>query len=383
MSFNFDQPIDRQQSDSQKWLKYAGRDVLPLWVADTDFAAPPAVTAALRSRVEHEVFGYAKPLPLLSDAVVAHCAQHYDWRVDPTWIVWLPGLVTGLNVAAAAFGEVGDEVLCATPVYPPFMSAPTNQHRTVVTAPMALRGNRWEMDFAALAKRITPRTRQFFLCSPHNPVGRAFSRTELEQIGAFCLRHDLVLISDEIHCDLILDDLAHVPAATLSPEIAARTVTLMAPSKTYNIAGLGCSFAVISDAKLRAAFNRAAQGIVPDINVLGLVAGEAALRHGEPWRQAMLAYIRGNRDLIEQTIARGELPGITMTHVEATYLAWLNVEALQLDHATAFFEQHGLGFSDGAPFGAAPNSHVRLNFGCTRATLAEALARMKRALASR
>ncbi len=383
MSFNFDQPIDRQHSDSQKWQKYAGRDVLPLWVADTDFAAPPAVTAALRERVEHEVFGYAKPLPSLNDAVIAHCAQHYGWTIDPAWIVWLPGLVTGLNVAAAMAGERGDEILCATPVYPPFMSAPANQDRVAVTVPMVLRNHRWELDLDLLAQKITPRTRQLFLCSPHNPVGRAFSRAELEQIGAFCLRHNLVLVSDEIHCDLILDDLAHIPAATLSPEIATRTITLMAPSKTYNIAGLGCSFAVISEAKLRASFNRATQGIVPDINVLGLVAGEAALRHGEPWRLAMLDYLRGNRDLIEQTVARGELPGITMTHVEATYLTWLNIEALQLDNAHAFFEQHGLGFSDGSPFGATANSYVRLNFGCTRATLVEALARLKRALASR
>lgn len=383
MSFDFDRPIDRASSDSQKWRKYAGRDVLPLWVADADFAAPPAVTAALRDRVDHEVFGYAKPRDGIHDAVVAHCAQHYGWTIDPAWIVWLPGLVTGLNVAAATQTERGDEILCSTPVYPPFMSAPANRGRVAVTAPMLRRNGRWELDLGLLGERITPRTRQFFLCSPHNPVGRAFTRAELEQVGAFCLRHDLVLVSDEIHCDLILDDVAHIPAATLSPELAARTITLMAPSKTYNIAGLGCSFAVIPDAALRTAYRRAAQGIVPDINALGLVAGEAALRHGEPWRRALLDYLRGNRDLLEQTVARGDLPGVTMTHVEATYLAWLDVSALQLPDAAAFFEAAGLGFSDGAPFGAEKNTFVRLNFGCTRATLREALARMQRALNAR
>lgn len=383
MSFNFDLAIDRTHSDSQKWRRYAGRDILPLWVADMDFAAPPAVIEALQARLTHGVLGYAKPLPSLAEAVVSYCARRYGWTIDPAWIVWLPGLVTGLNVAAAVAGEDGDEILCATPVYPPFMSAPGNQRRRVVTAPMAKSGARWAMDFDALERAVTPRTRAFFLCSPHNPVGRAFSRAELGQVAEFCQRHGLMLVSDEIHCDLILDDIAHVPAAAVSPGIAARSITLMAPSKTYNIPGLGCSFALVPDAGLRTAFNRAASGIVPDINVLGLVGGEAAFRHGEPWLRELVAYLRGNRDLIEQTVARGKLPGVTMTHIEATYLAWLDISALQLTDAHAFFEQHGLGFSDGAPFGVAKNTHIRLNFGCTRATLTEALARMQRALAAR
>ena len=382
MTFDFERPVDRSRSDSQKWLRYAGRDILPLWVADMDFAAPPPVLEALRARVDHGVFGYAKPLPSLADAVVAHCRDRYGWAVDPAWIVWLPGLVTGLNVAAAAFGAPGDEVLTATPVYPPFLGSPANQERRAVGVPMARAGGRWELDFDALARAVTPRTRQFFLCSPHNPVGRAFTRDELARVAEFCVRHDLTLVSDEIHCDLVLDDVAHVPVASLSPEAAARTVTLMAPSKTYNIPGLGCSFAIVADPARRAAFARAAQGIVPDINVLGLVAGEAALRHGEPWRRALLDHLRGNRDLLEGAVARGELPGVAMTHVEATYLAWLDVSALRLSGAHAYFEGHGLGFSDGAPFGVGKDTHVRLNFGCTRATLLEALARLRRAVAA-
>jgi len=382
MSFDFDTPIDRARSDSQKWQKYAGQDILPLWVADMDFAAPPAVLDALQARVAHGVLGYAKPLASLAEATVGYCARRYGWSVDPSWLVWLPGLVTGLNVAARALGEDGDEILCATPVYPPFMSSPANQRRRTIAVPMVRNGARWEMDFAALERAVTPRSRAFFLCSPHNPVGRAFTRAELAQLAAFCVRHHLTLVSDEIHCDLILDDVAHLPTAAISGESAARSITLMAPSKTYNVPGLGTSLAIIPDAGLRAAFTRAASGIVPDANVLGLVACEAAFRHGEPWRQALLAYLRGNRDLIEQTVASGKLPGVTLTHVEATYLAWLDISALKLAHAHAFFERHGLGFSDGAPFGAAPNTHVRLNFGCTRATLTEALARLQRAVAA-
>lgn len=382
MSFDFDTPIDRAHSDSQKWQKYAGKDILPLWVADMDFAAPSAVIDALQARVAHGVLGYSKPMAPLAEATVAYCARRYGWTVDPSWFVWLPGLVTGLNIAARATGEEGDEILCVTPVYPPFMSSPANQRRRTVAVPMVKNGARWEMDFAALERAITPRSRAFFLCSPHNPVGRAFTQAELAQLADFCVRHNLTLISDEIHCDLILDDVAHIPTAKLSPEIAARSITLMAPSKTYNVPGLGTSLAIIPDATLRTAFTRAAAGIVPDANVLGLVACEAAFRHGEPWRQALLSYLRGNRDLIEQTVASGALPGVTMTHVEATYLAWLDISALKLPNAHAHFEQHGLGFSDGAPFGAAPHTHVRLNFGCTRATLTEALARLRRAVAA-
>lgn len=381
MLHDFDTPIDRAASDSQKWGKYAGRDILPLWVADMDFAAPPAVVAALQARVAHGVFGYAKPRAPLLEATVAHCARRYGWRIEPEWIVWLPGLVPGLNLAAAAFAEPGEEALCLTPVYPPFMSAPANQGRRTVRVPLVRGAGRWEIDFAALARAVTPRTRMLLFCSPHNPVGRAFGRAELEAVGAFCLRHELVLVSDEIHCDLILDDRPHVPAAALSPELAARTVTLMAPSKTYNIPGFGASFAVVSDAGLRRAFERAAAGIMPDINVLGLVAAEAALREGEPWRQELLAYLRGQRDRLEACVAR-EVPGVTMTPVEATYLAWLDVSALGLADPVRHFEAHGLGLADGAIYGAAPGSHVRLNFGCTRATLDEALARLRRGVAA-
>jgi cysteine-S-conjugate beta-lyase len=383
MSFDFDTVIDRANSDSQKWGKYAGQDVLPLWVADMDFASPPAVAEALQRRVSHQVFGYAKPSAALHDTVVGYVARHYGWKIEPSWIVWLPGLVTGLNVAAAAYGSDGDGILSFTPVYPPFMSAPANRRRKLVAVPFARneRTLRHEIDWDALARATTPSTSQLFLCSPHNPVGRAFSREELTRLAAFAVERDLVVTSDEIHCDLILDDVKHVPFATLSPGIAARTVTLMAPSKTYNIPGLGSAFAIIPDSKLRLAFVRSAAGMVPDINLLGLVACEAALRDGEAWRQDLLRYLRGNRDYLQEFVAR-ELPGIRMGHVEATYLAWLDVSALKLENPGRFFETHGVGLADGAQYAAAPGTHVRLNFGCPRKTLVEALARMKRGLRS-
>lgn len=386
-AFDFDHVPDRRGTDSQKWQKYAGRDVLPLWVADMDFRSAPAIIDALRRRVEHGVFGYARPVPSTVEAVVTAMQERYGWTIDPSWIVWLPGLVVGLNVTAQAFAEPGDEVLTLTPVYPPFMSAPKNSARRSVSVPFVHdaganegRGG-WAIDWDALERAVTPRTRLFYLCNPHNPLARVWRRDELVRLGEFCLRHQLVLCSDEIHCDLILDPaLRHVPSALLGDELAARTVTLMAPSKTYNVPGLGTSIAIIPDPMRRARFVRAAAGIVAEVTSLGFAACEAAYRDAEPWRQALLAYLRGNRDYLLQGIAR-ELPGVRVeAPVEATYLLWMNVSSLGWDQPAARFEEHGVGLSDGAMFGAAKGTHVRLNFGCPRATLEEAVRRLRTAL---
>ncbi|MES2693838.1 MAG: PatB family C-S lyase [Verrucomicrobiota bacterium] len=381
-SFDFDHVPERRGTDSQKWQKYAGRDVLPLWVADMDFRSAPAIVEALHARVEHGVFGYARPVKSTVDAVVDAMQQRYGWKIDPAWIVWLPGLVVGLNVTAQAFAEPGDEVLTLSPVYPPFMTAPKNSARVSVTVPFVLHEGHWTIDWDALERAVTPRTKLFYLCNPHNPLARVWRRDELVRLGEFCGRHNLILCSDEIHCDLILDPaLPHIPTSVLSPEIAARTITLMAPSKTYNVPGLGTSLAIIPDTMRRARFIRATAGIVAEVTSLGFTACEAAYRDCEPWRQALLAYLRGNRDYLLATLAR-DFPGIRVeAPVEATYLLWLNVSTLGLDNPIAHFEKHGVGLSDGTMFGSPKGSHVRLNFGCPRATLEEALRRMKAALA--
>ena len=382
MTFDFNTVIERRGTDSQKWQKYAGRDVLPLWVADMDFKSSPAIIAALQERVATGLFGYARPVKSTVDAFVNALDQRYGWRIDPSWLVWLPGLVVGLNLTAQAFAEAGEEILTLTPVYPPFMSAPKNSGRVSTQVPFKLNPaeRRWEIDWDALEKAVTPKTRLFFLCNPHNPIARVWRREELAKLGEFCVRHNLVLCSDEIHCDLILDQLPHIPTALLGPEVAKRTVTLMAPSKTYNIPGMGTSIAIIPDPQLRAKFVRAAAGVMAEVTGLGYVACETAYRDSEPWRQALLAYLRGNRDFLLDYVKR-ELPGVFVeAPIEATYLAWLNVSALKLADPIAHFEAHGVGLSDGAFFGVPRGSHVRLNFGCPRATLAEALLRLKRAL---
>ncbi len=381
MSFDFDQPPAREGTDSQKWQKYAGRDVLPMWVADMDFTVPPAIVEALHRRVDHGIFGYARPVKSTVDAVVDMFRERHGWTIDPAWIVWLPGLVVGLNVTAQAFAEPGEEVITLTPVYPPFMTGPRNSGRVTVNVPFAhnAAAQRWEIDWEALEKAVTPRTKLFFLCNPHNPIARVWRRDELERLGEFCMRHNLVLCSDEIHCDLILDPaLTHIATGSLGGEIARKTITLTAPSKTFNVPGLGTSLAVVPDAALRARFVRATAGIVAEVTALGFAACEAAYRDGEPWRRELLDYLRGNRDLIVEFAAR-ELPGVKIeAPIEATYLAWLNVAALNLADPVAHFEAHGVGLSDGAFFASPRGRHVRLNFGCTRAMLREALQRMKR-----
>ncbi|MBL8427566.1 MAG: PatB family C-S lyase [Dechloromonas sp.] len=371
---SFDTPIDRRGSDSFKWGKYAGRDILPLWVADMDFAAPPAVLDALHRRIEHGVFGYGGPWPSLTESVLAHLQDEYSWSIEPEWLVWLPGLVTGLNVACRA---VDGEVLTATPIYPPFLSAPHFSGRKLNRVDLALDENRWHWDMAALQQATTAATRLFLFCHPHNPVGRCWSRDELLALADYAELNDLVVCSDEIHCGLILDaDKRHIPFASLSPAAAQRSITLLAPSKTFNIPGLGCAFAVIPNPALRRRFEQAMHGIVPHVNVLGLAACEAAFRHGGDWHRDLIAYLRGNRDRVAATMA--SLPGVRMAPVEATYLAWIDVRDLRLAKPAAHFEAHGIGLSDGADFGAP--GWLRLNFGCPRATLDEALSRFERAV---
>lgn len=369
---DFARVIDRQHSDSLKWGRYAGRDVLPLWVADMDFAAPPAVLAALHERIEHGIFGYAAPWPSLLEAVLEHLERQYQWRIAPEWLVWLPGLVSGLNVACRA---VEDRVLTATPIYPPFLSAPRFsgcELQTVGLLPPVNAGDLWQWDWSALAA-AAPESRLFLLCHPHNPVGRCWQAEELQQLAELAERHDWIVCSDEIHCDLILDPgRRHLPFACLSEDAARRSITLMAPSKTFNIPGLGCAFAVIPDAVLRRRFCQAMRGIVPHVNVLGLVATEAAFRHGEQWRAELLQTLAANRDRVQATVAK--LPGLCMSPVEATYLAWIDARQLGLGNPAAHFEAHGLGLSDGADFGSP--GWVRLNFGCPPATLDLALARL-------
>lgn len=371
----FERPIDRRSGDSVKWNKYDGQDIIPLWVADMDFAAPEAVLKTLQRRIEHGVLGYAAPWPSLIDAVLAHLKDQYDWQIDPEWLVWLPGVVTGLSLACRA---VDGDVIMATPVYPPFLSAPGEAGKKCIAVALRQNDGRWEWDFAAMEAALTPNTRLLLLCHPHNPVGRAWSVAEQRELATFCLRHQIYVCSDEIHCDLVLKEgHRHQPTA-LDAELARRCITLMAPSKTYNIAGLGCAFAVISEPSLRRRFLDAMRGIVPGVNVLGFVAAEAAYREGEAWRTTLIEVLRTNSQRVHSAVSA--MPGLEMGVVEATYLAWIDARKLAawgIGNPVHFFEKAGVGLSDGADFGAP--GWLRLNFGCPRDTLEEALQRMHKA----
>jgi cystathionine beta-lyase len=301
----------------------------------------------------------------------------HGWEIEPKWLVWLPGLVTGLNVVCRALGEEGDDVMTAVPAYPPFLTAPEHFRRKLIKVPLEEKNNRWQFDFDRLEKSITAKTRVFILCNPHNPVGRVYTRDELETLAAICKKHDIMICSDEIHCGLILDkDKPHIPTASLDPETAAHTITLMAASKTFNLPGLGCAFAVIGEKNLRRRFKEAMAGIVPMANALGYTATRAAFEDCSGWHEALLDYLRGNRDTVQEAVNR--MPYLSMAPVEATYLAWIDIRAAGIRNPTAFFEDAGVGLQDGIEFDGP--GFVRLNFGCSRSLLEKALQRMAGAL---
>lgn len=382
--FNFDKPVARDNTDSAKWQHYQreaeaqGREILPMWVADMDFVSPPAVLDALKARVEHGVFGYGQVPDGMTEAFCNWYAEQHNWQIDPKWIVWLPGLVSGLHAVARTFGEAGSAVMTHTPVYPPFLKVAERNHKQLQAIPMR-EGQRWALDLEAMQAQIKPNTRLFMLCNPHNPTGRVFSKEELEQLSDFVIRNDLVICSDEIHCDLVLDQKArrHIPLATLSEEIAARTVTLLAPSKTFNIAGLGCSAAVIPDSKLRSHFKRSVQGLMPGVNLLGFVAAEAAYREGAVWREQLVGYLAENRNHLMRWAE--DKQQVRLKFPEATYLAWLDMRATgQEKPAQWLLKEAGVALSEGADFGLP--GFARLNFGCSRGQLERALERIDQVL---
>jgi len=382
MGIDFDTVIERRGTGSLKWLRYEGTDILPLWVADMDFAAPPVVLDAIRARLDHGVLGYSKPHPGLNDTVLAYLARVHGIEAAAEWIEWLPGLVPAKSMACRAVGAPGDSVITLTPVYPPFLMVHADAQKRLITVPLAhneANGGGWQIDFDALEAAVRPDTKVFLFCNPHNPVGRVYSRADVERVAEFCLRHDLLFVSDEIHCDLVLDAARtpHFSAARLDGPIRDRLIVLMAASKTYNIPGLALAWALVPNAALRRQFRAGGGKLIPELNPLSYHATEAALRDGEPWRQELLAYLRGNRDHLARFVAE-RMPWLKLAlPLEATYLAWIDGRGLGVDHPQAFYEKAGVGLSDGRDF-AGPG-WVRLNFGCPRATLDEALRRMEAA----
>jgi cystathionine beta-lyase len=374
---SFEVRIDRRDTGSLKWDKYKGRDVLPFWVADMDFAAPPVVLEALHRRVDHGVFGYTLAKASCTEAVLEYLSERHGFEARPEWLLWTPGMVPALNLICRAFAEKGDGVMTFTPVYYPFLTAPLYAEQELQAVPLVQESDgRWVIDFEQLEARVTSRSRLLILCNPHNPVGKVFERSELEQLGEFLLRHDLLLCSDEIHCDLILNDKKHICAGTLPDELRARSIILLSPSKTYNLAGLSCAYAVVPDPGLRARLQEVFRGIVTEVNCFGYTACEAAYRYGEPWRRQLLAYLEDNRQYLYRELARC-LPSVRTYAMDATYLAWLDFRQVPGEGFCQHFERHGVGLSEGATFQGS--GFLRLNFGCPRSQLAAGLERLERA----
>ncbi len=383
MPYDFDRQIERRRTESSKWHKFPP-DVLPLWVADMDFPSPEPVTRALRERVEHGVFGYGVEQPEFHEVMCERLLKHRGWKVEPEALVLLPGVIPGFNVACRAFSAPGDGLLTLLPVYPPILRLPDNVGLTRDAVDLT-RGSdgRYEVDGDAFERAITPRTRMFILCNPHNPVGRVFTREELSRMAEICLRRGLVICADEVHGDVIYQGHQHVAMASLHPEIEARTITLMAPSKTYNLAGLRCALAVITNRALREKFIATRLDLVQSANILGYTAMLAAYRDGQPWLDELLRYLEANRDFLVQYV-RAHLRGVEVGVPEGTYLAWLDCRQAGLpghDPYTFFLEKARVGLNDGVTFGRGGAGFVRLNFGCPRSMLTEGLERMRKALA--
>jgi cystathionine beta-lyase len=392
MPYNFDTVIERGDTNSIKWRRYP-QDVLPLWVADMDFAAPEPIRKVLQRTLEHGVLGYEFLTDELRATVAARMHKLYGWMVSPEAVVATPGVVAGFAAAAHALCAAGDGILVQPPVYPPFVKLPGNGGWLRQEAPLVLEASgstlRYALDFDIFQKAFHSggtKTGMFLLCSPHNPTGQAYTKDELGRMADLCHENNVVICSDEIHSELLLDETRHIPIAALSPEIADRTITLIAPSKTFNIPGLFCGFAIIPNKDLLERYKKAVERMAMHVNSLGLIAAQTAFSGDcDDWLRALCAYLTANRDFLVAFVQR-ELYGIRTTIPEATSLAWLDCTDLVSSGRMRgtpheyFLEKARVALNEGREFGTGGEGFVRLNFGCPRATLVNALGGMKSAL---
>lgn len=378
----FDEIIERRSTHAYKWLRH-DESILPMWVADADFRCPQPILDAIHERTEHGVLGYHLPdvVQPLHDAVIHWLKKQYNWDIDADWIVWIPGVVSAFNVACKAFCEAGDRVLVQTPNYGPLLHAAKHNGLENLTVGTVLENEgqaneRWALDFDELeSKAADPLCKLFLFCNPMNPCGSVLTEAELKRIEAICLKHNVLLCSDEIHCDLILDETAkHIPAGTLS-EIGEQAMTIMAPSKTFNMAGLGASFVVIHDSAIRKRYHRATLGILPWVNVLGQVATVAAFTECDDWLKAQLDYLRGNRDYLAKEL--NKLDGFCYRPAQATFLAWVDASGLGVVDVQQYMLDRGVGPSAGSDFGAP--QFTRINFACPRSYLEQMIDRLRAA----
>ncbi|HVP17835.1 MAG TPA: PatB family C-S lyase [Spirochaetia bacterium] len=386
--YDFDRVIDRRGTSSLKWdygRKFTGRDaLLPLWVADMDFEAPPEIRAALARRAQHGIYGYTLEPESLFEAAQLWLQGRHGWSVRRDWMLSSPGVIPCLSAAILALTEPGEGIIIQPPVYHPFATRITANGRRVVENPLRLTGDRWEIDFEDLPRRMDQRTRMLILCSPHNPVSRVWSREDLERLVDLCVSRNVIIVSDEIHCDLVMSGFRHIPVASLSDEASRRVVTLVAATKTFNLAGLGGSLAIVADSGMRRRLDAAQRAIFTGAcNAFAAAASEAAWRSGRRWLDELLAYVEENYRFTVSFLAR-RLPAVRAFPLEGTYLALLDMRALGLsdDELTDRLQREGgVWLDEGRRFGSGGQGLERLNLACPRAILSDGLERVALALA--
>ncbi|QRG69728.1 MalY/PatB family protein [Brevibacillus choshinensis] len=388
--YDFDKRIDRTGTNSVKWETsnpdVNGEGMLPLWVADMDFACPPAVTEALIKRATHPIYGYPMKQKVYYEALQEWIQKRYGASVEQSWMTSVAGVVPGIHVAIDAFTAPEDKVLIQTPVYHPFAIAIENRGRQVVRSSLLEREGQYEMDWDDLAQKLCDeRVKLMILCSPHNPVGRVWTRQELERLGSLCVENGVIVISDEIHADLVYEKGSHTPFYTLSPQIAEQSVTFHAASKTFNLAGLFTSYMLTPNTKLLKSFNQMAGKMGNEhINLFGMEAAVAAYRHGEEWLDELLVYLHGNAVYLHEFL-KARIPQVTMNIPQATYLGWMDFRKLGLEPAELnrlLRQKAKLGLNDGAGFGTEGEGFQRINFACPRSLLVEAMERLEKAIHS-
>lgn len=388
MRYDFDAILDRRNTGSLKWdypeRALGHKDVIPMWVADMDFPAPQPVIDAIRARAEHGAYGYPLTPPSYWAALQSWLKARHGWEVKKEWLSKSPGVVPALSLCVTALTHPGDKVVVQTPVYYPFFAAIKQNGRRIVRNPLRPENGRWAMDFEDLERKIDSRTRLLILCSPHNPVGRVWRREELHRLAEICAQKDIVIVSDEIHADLVFTGYKHFPLASLSEEAARRTITLLAPSKTFNIAGLTTSAVVASNPKLLNLFNTEAANAGLTIgNVFGIVAFEAAYAHGAEWLDQLLPYLEENMNVVQRFI-ESRVPRLKFIRPEGTYLALLDCRGLGLDQKSLndfFLRKAGVYFDEGTLFGEELAGFERMNLAAPRSVVLQALERIEAAVA--
>ncbi|WP_347881719.1 MalY/PatB family protein [Peribacillus frigoritolerans] len=382
----FEEQINRENSGSAKWDKnaltslYGREDVLPMWVADMDFPSPGGIQKALMERLNHPIFGYTVPSETVFTEIQSWLKDRHSWQIDKKWISFSSGVVSAIGTTIQAFTNPGDKILLQSPVYTPFFDMIKNNDREVVNSPLIIEKDRFEIDFNDFEDKLKSGVKLFLFCSPHNPGGRVWTKDELLRIGELCEKYDVVIVSDEIHADLFHTTSKHYPIGSLSRKLADRTVTLMAPSKTFNIAGLQASFLITSNERLQKKLQMAQTKLAfHGLNIFALTAMEAAYREGLEWLEDMIGYIEENIKAAEEFIA-AEIPSLHVMHPEASYLLWIDCRDLGLtdkEIKDRLIHQGKLALEPGSKYGPGGEGFVRMNLGCSRSVLMDGLNRLK------